>query len=719
MKLFDFFAMSETSATKPPATLGGMIEVYLKLKKSIEEVANHKLLLGEAYLPTTKMDGESLSEEQEYSARELRTNKTPLLEQLHQDWKLLPLHTNFITRTEIDAFDFIHYLGKPLPKVQDQLLKLCKESGYGDLRTGTTKFDKSVRHAYEITDPVFSALNEQGRKMETIKSTDSDPEAKISFTDDGDLFLEECLWNISDKLFLGKPIRAVFNKINVYTVGGKFEEHSDTPRKDSIGSLVIQLDNHFVGGDFVIRPDLPPAYSPASTSSSTSSVEPSTVADGTTVTTSTTAVTVPVRIGHKENKIQAYGFYSESPHQVEEVKSGTRVTITFWLMASNIPLDEQENWILESKNSQWKPRVSSKCRVRKSCEKKIEESQTLTLKSTDELEILTKYEANNSLDQDDDDDDDDDEIVALSVCAEIADSECLPELPVQFPQGKNDGHNFLIHQLCDTIFKCKKPIGFILTHRYSNDEHLSGNYKGNDARFIQILSARILQLNATQHLVKATTTIVDAEKGETKSSSSSSNSSAAEWKLVHLPVVVHHHEESWEEDSRSNKMTAKVYRFTYEDISELAEAVPSNKRHQVWENSPEYLQYSRECEAKKKLDKDYYSYQDHAKSQNKYWNSRMVGANNNNNNGDKSSTATSLTTPVATFFGSNYWQALKTEHQSGGLTGNEAMPDMQSNHYFTNAVIVYPPKVIKSIKSSNSINSKKRKLSISSESEKL
>jgi hypothetical protein len=59
---------------------------------------------------------------------------------------------------------------------------------------------------------------------------------------------------ISKIMSLGSPVRAELCMLSVYSTGGHFKSHVDTPRsKDMFGSLVVCLPSEFTGGAFVTR----------------------------------------------------------------------------------------------------------------------------------------------------------------------------------------------------------------------------------------------------------------------------------------------------------------------------------------------------------------------------------------------------------------------------------------------------------------------------------
>ena len=70
------------------------------------------------------------------------------------------------------------------------------------------------------------------------------------------LMLEEKKKRLDEKLHpkVKPSIRAERYKLNIYSTGGHFKAHVDTPRsKEMFGSLVVCLPSQFTGGELVTR----------------------------------------------------------------------------------------------------------------------------------------------------------------------------------------------------------------------------------------------------------------------------------------------------------------------------------------------------------------------------------------------------------------------------------------------------------------------------------
>lgn len=147
----------------------------------------------------------------------------------------------------------------------DKLMKMAQPAPFGDLTTGETSIDTEVRHCYQIV-----------------------PDAKVRVKK----FPKDITEYINDTLYPNRKIDIVFNKLNIYPVGGHFKRHVDTPKPNVIGTVVVFGQQKFEGGDLVICDD------------------------------------------GKERRYSSdiVAFYSNMPHWVEPVTSGTRVTATYYIM---------------------------------------------------------------------------------------------------------------------------------------------------------------------------------------------------------------------------------------------------------------------------------------------------------------------------------------------------------------------------------------------------
>ena len=168
---------------------------------------------------------------------------------------------------------------KPLPQDTDELIKLCQPSKYGDLKTQTTVLDEKVRKAYEIPGDKLIMTNNLLSKLKEIKK-----EIKNMYPD------------------VYKFIEFKINKLNVYTEGCHFKTHVDTPKDNMVGTLIIELPYDYEGGGFVLG-------------------------------TKKKFVGRRAKMTFSPNGFMKYcAFFSDTPHSIKEIKSGCRVSLTFYIM---------------------------------------------------------------------------------------------------------------------------------------------------------------------------------------------------------------------------------------------------------------------------------------------------------------------------------------------------------------------------------------------------
>jgi hypothetical protein len=228
------------------------------------------------------------------------------------------LKRNFIRATDTGIVEVSAYGMQSLIVVNNQalnrynlksLMALATPSPYGDLKTGETKHDPSVRVAFEL-------------------KTNVDPD-KISVYRDGDVHLrvsrkwDEYVGSIIKKLsriFTG-DIELRISKLNIYLKGGFFKPHQDTPKPGVIGSCVIVLPTAYTGGVFRVT-DLNSTTHGYSNGGIPGECDEDT----------------PLFL---DDNSLVVGFHPHLIHEVAEVKSGVRISVTFDVIA-------KENSIVKS-----------------------------------------------------------------------------------------------------------------------------------------------------------------------------------------------------------------------------------------------------------------------------------------------------------------------------------------------------------------------------------
>ncbi|XP_064402955.1 uncharacterized protein LOC135348612 [Halichondria panicea] len=117
------------------------------------------------------------------------------------------------------------------------------------------------------------------------------------FTADFELANTTILGSIASIMAVGSSIRAELYKLNVYSTGGHFKAHVDTPRSpEMFGSLVVSLPSQFTGGALVTRHQ---------------------------------RHTITFDWSSSPTTTQWAAFYSDVEHEVLPVTSGHRFTLTY------------------------------------------------------------------------------------------------------------------------------------------------------------------------------------------------------------------------------------------------------------------------------------------------------------------------------------------------------------------------------------------------------
>eukprot|EP00633_Aureoumbra_lagunensis_P002224 CAMPEP_0197288444 /NCGR_PEP_ID=MMETSP0890-20130614/5542_1 /TAXON_ID=44058 ORGANISM="Aureoumbra lagunensis, Strain CCMP1510" /NCGR_SAMPLE_ID=MMETSP0890 /ASSEMBLY_ACC=CAM_ASM_000533 /LENGTH=628 /DNA_ID=CAMNT_0042759181 /DNA_START=48 /DNA_END=1935 /DNA_ORIENTATION=+ len=150
---------------------------------------------------------------------------------------------------------------------------------------------------------------------------------------------ESLLQQIKDQLIPdAENVEARLHKINIYTTGGHFKSHKDTPNSDSqFGTLVIQLPTFFEGGQLVLTHQE-------------------------NVVTALAPEVSHRRYGEKpEDAIKRMNnfvpknmhwaaFFGDVTHQVKQVTAGCRITITYVLHRTGAVLKPSEALLARAEN---------------------------------------------------------------------------------------------------------------------------------------------------------------------------------------------------------------------------------------------------------------------------------------------------------------------------------------------------------------------------------
>ena len=231
----------------------------------------------------------------------------------------------------------VYSWGLDVPLDVARIADMCTPSGFGDLETQTTRVDPGVRLATEMVAahaPYLKGLNgPQGLVAHADKPA---PEFYLDMSVEGSgdpssghsKVMLPHLVNICKEISHAMDMRvvAVPHKLNVYSAGGHFKKHVDTPIADPathVGTLIVEVPtvDGFTGGDFTVGrttvPRMPAPQEPASTEACSAPGEAAATADA-----------GPIQ------QLHWVAFYADRDHQVNEVKSGHRVTMTYALVAN-------------------------------------------------------------------------------------------------------------------------------------------------------------------------------------------------------------------------------------------------------------------------------------------------------------------------------------------------------------------------------------------------
>jgi hypothetical protein len=117
--------------------------------------------------------------------------------------------------------------------------------------------------------------------------------------------------NIQNHMTNGKSVKLSLDKLNIYSEGGHFKIHKDTPRgPDMIGSLIVCFPSSFTGGDLILHTESETVFNFSKLS---------------------------------ETHYQWTAFYSDIDHEVKPVTSGNRITLTYGIYNIDNSLEKNLN----------------------------------------------------------------------------------------------------------------------------------------------------------------------------------------------------------------------------------------------------------------------------------------------------------------------------------------------------------------------------------------
>lgn len=247
------------------------------------------------------------------------------------DWSesiLSHLYTNAISETKMDMFSLIVKCKKPkqpmlpvLPELgsylkptPEQAIPKCQPSHFG--RDAELVYDESVRKSVEL---------------------------KLNGNQDVHLHIHASAQDAAVKLF-GPNIKVTVDKLVIYSVGGKFDDHRDSIKSsDHIGTVVVQLPVNCEGGLLVVGKTKTPSRKDVVKYRFTSYDEEDysdTYFDSEDDDDNRRSW---YRECTKYPRMLVTAFYTDIMHNITEVTSGTRVSVTFRVERCKTPV-KVTNW---------------------------------------------------------------------------------------------------------------------------------------------------------------------------------------------------------------------------------------------------------------------------------------------------------------------------------------------------------------------------------------
>lgn len=199
---------------------------------------------------------------------------------------------------EAEEENWIEFQLSDLP--MDELLEYCNPAPFGDLKAMETVLDPKVRLAYEVESERFKIEREHVFKSSSRMIADFPGRRSIEK-------------RIEDALTPGRNVRLDRYKLNVYSEGGFFKPHVDSPSGDDmVGTLVICLPSPHKGGELCVNHDgLQHVFDFSQHSGDRS-------------------------------RIQWAAFYSDCLHEVKPVLDGQRITVTYKITLPSLDLSHKK-----------------------------------------------------------------------------------------------------------------------------------------------------------------------------------------------------------------------------------------------------------------------------------------------------------------------------------------------------------------------------------------
>lgn len=227
-------------------------------------------------------------------------------------------------------YNGVHIAG-PLSTFQDDdvcrsLWASAQPSSFGNAVLQTTDYDEKVRLAREVPRSAFAL------SLDCMRTIEED--WCLAFGHDG----------------LAVPVVAVAHKLNVYGPGGHFSLHRDTPRRNLLSTVIVNVTQAAAGGRLMLAVQEPrsntqsgPSDPPSSPSSSFAPVIPPASSSSSSSPPGPAGVGAVRLVPPLEPRWKIdYGkaghwcaFHPETLHRVETVEAGHRITVAIELFAAD------------------------------------------------------------------------------------------------------------------------------------------------------------------------------------------------------------------------------------------------------------------------------------------------------------------------------------------------------------------------------------------------
>ena len=245
---------------------------------------------------------------------EKQSKPSALYEPLLRNLQVLKMENVFCVGGRIQMSEYDQHVqlvvGKPLgylnalPVDEPWLEEHCEPSPFGDLRLEQTVIDEKVRLAAEISQFAlqFDEVHEQRADATATEEPPVKREKRIG--PERLLFLDAIHQQV--ERHFDRRVQFRQHKLNIYSQGGFFKPHVDTPTHPAmIGSVVVCLPSVHTGGELVVQSNGDTQVFDFSEHSGDPAM------------------------------VQWAAFYSDCRHEVQEVTTGRRITLTYDVYAKD------------------------------------------------------------------------------------------------------------------------------------------------------------------------------------------------------------------------------------------------------------------------------------------------------------------------------------------------------------------------------------------------